>query len=127
MLHYVCLLTTVPLKAFEKLSKGVNKLADQAGEFDGTTISGLLRGAPDLVPHVRNIQSMFQASREEESVFLCHSLPLDSMNSSEHLTELDLLMPREGKDETYDAIEEEIASLEKSLENELSKFEKSLG
>ncbi|KJA23091.1 hypothetical protein HYPSUDRAFT_40213 [Hypholoma sublateritium FD-334 SS-4] len=95
------------LKAFEKLSKGVNKLADHAGEFDGTTISGLLRGAPDLIPHVHNIQSMFQASREEEK--------------------LDLLMPREGKDETYDAIEEEIASIEKSLENELSKLEKSLG
>ncbi len=43
------------------------------------------------------------------------------------VTELDLLMPREGKDETYDAIEEEIASIEKSLENELSKLEKSLG
>ena len=103
----------------------MNKLADQASEFDGATISGLLRGAPDLIPHVRNIQSMFQASREEESVFLFYSLSLDILTI--YFTELDLLMPREGKDETYDAIEEEIASVEKSLEDELSKLEKSLG
>ena len=103
----------------------MNKLADQASEFDGTTISGLLRGAPDLIPHVRNIQSLFQASREEESVFLFYLLSLDILTI--YFTELDLLMPREGKDETYDAIEEEIASVEKSLEDELSKLEKSLG
>ncbi|KAF8960367.1 hypothetical protein BDZ97DRAFT_1922267 [Flammula alnicola] len=94
------------LKAFEKLSKGMAKLADEAEEFKSNTISGLLRGAPDLLPHVRNVQSMFQ--------------PVDNEKADE-------LVPRDGKDERYDEVVEEIASLEKSLEADLKKFEKSLG
>ncbi|KAF9485007.1 DNA mismatch repair protein Msh6 [Pholiota conissans] len=93
------------LRAFEGLSKGMNKLAEEAEDFESKTISGLLRGAPDLMPHVRNVQSMFQPVKEEKT---------------------DELVPRDGKDERYDEVVEEIASLEKSLENELKKFEKSL-
>jgi hypothetical protein len=39
----------------------------------------------------------------------------------------DELIPEEGKDETYDEIVSEICDLEKSLEAELHKFEKTLG
>jgi DNA mismatch repair protein MSH6 len=36
------------------------------------------------------------------------------------------MVPRDGKDEKYDEVVEEIASLEKSLNGDLKKFEKSL-
>lgn len=39
----------------------------------------------------------------------------------------DELIPQEGKDETYDEIVSEIRDLEKSLEADLHKFEKTLG
>jgi DNA mismatch repair protein MSH6 len=57
------------LKAFEGLSKGMNKLADEAEEFESKTISGLLRGAPGLLPHIRNVQSMFQPVKDESMSF----------------------------------------------------------
>jgi len=41
------------------------KLADESESFEGRTISGLLRGAPDLLPHIRNVQSMYQATEDE--------------------------------------------------------------
>lgn len=41
--------------------------------------------------------------------------------------ETDELIPRDGKDERYDEVVEEIASLEKSLNADLAKFQKSLG
>lgn len=41
--------------------------------------------------------------------------------------EVDELVPRDGKDERYDEVIAEIGSLEKSLEADLKKFEKSLG
>lgn len=37
------------------------------------------------------------------------------------------LIPRPGKDERFDEVVREIASLEKELEGELKKFEKTLG
>lgn len=40
---------------------------------------------------------------------------------------MDELVPRDGKDERYDEIQEEIRDLEKSLKGELKKFEKQLG
>jgi DNA mismatch repair protein MSH6 len=39
----------------------------------------------------------------------------------------DELIPRPGKDERFDEVLEEIASLEASLEKDLKKFEKTLG
>ncbi|KAF5310782.1 hypothetical protein D9619_007990 [Psilocybe cf. subviscida] len=94
------------LKAFEQLSKGMVKLADEAEDFKSKTIAGLLRGAPDLMPNLRNVQSMFQPTSDEK---------------------VDELVPRDGKDERYDEIQEEIRDLEKSLKGELKKFEKQLG
>jgi len=43
------------------------------------------------------------------------------------VSETDELVPRAGKDERYDEVIEEIDSLEKSLNADLKKFEKSLG
>lgn len=58
-------------QAFEKLSKGMAKLADESESFKGRTIFGLLRGAPDLVPHIRNVQSMYQATEDESKRIPC--------------------------------------------------------
>lgn len=41
------------------------KLADEAEDFKSKTIAGLLRGAPDLMPNLRNVQSMFQPTSDE--------------------------------------------------------------
>lgn len=48
------------LQAFRKLSKGMAKLADVSDVFKSRTISGLLRGAPDLLPHLENVEKMYQ-------------------------------------------------------------------
>ncbi|KDR79956.1 hypothetical protein GALMADRAFT_242120 [Galerina marginata CBS 339.88] len=94
------------LKAFDKLSKGMTKLADESASFKSKTILGLLRGAPDLLPQLRSMKSMFQPTEDEKA---------------------DELIPRDGKDERYDEVVAEIKGLEKSLEADLTKFEKSLG
>jgi len=41
------------------------KLADESETFESKTIFGLLRGAPDLLPNINNVESMFQLSGEE--------------------------------------------------------------
>ncbi|KAJ3497847.1 hypothetical protein NLJ89_g10297 [Agrocybe chaxingu] len=94
------------LKAFRKLSKGMVKLADESETFESKTIFGLLRGAPDLLPNLQTVESMFEPAGDEKT---------------------DELIPRDGKDERYDEVVEEINSLEKNLEDELKKMEKSLG
>ncbi|CAA7264271.1 unnamed protein product [Cyclocybe aegerita] len=94
------------LKAFRKLSKGMAKLADESESFESKTIFGLLRGAPDLLPNLQTVESMFEPAGDEKA---------------------DELIPRDGKDERYDEVVEEIDSLEKNLEDELKKMEKSLG
>ena len=48
----------------------------------------------------------------------------DSLNL---LIEADELIPADGKDEMYDDVVSEICDLEKSLEADLLKFEKTLG
>lgn len=52
-------------------------------------------------------------------IFECNSLTL--------LIDADELIPADGKDKTYDEIVSEIRDLEKSLEADLRKFEKTLG
>ncbi|PPR06375.1 hypothetical protein CVT24_002487 [Panaeolus cyanescens] len=94
------------LTAFKKLSKGLSKLADESSSFDSNSIAGLLRGAPDLLPHIAALEALFKVEDEDKP---------------------DELLPRSGKDETYDKIVAEIKSLEKSLDGELDKFKKDLG
>ncbi|KAF4618937.1 hypothetical protein D9613_010131 [Agrocybe pediades] len=94
------------LKAFDRLNKGIAKLADESESFKSKTVLGLLRGAPDILPHIRNIQSMFKPTEDEK---------------------VDELIPRDGKDEKYDEVVAEINALEASLDADLKKFKKSLG
>jgi hypothetical protein len=46
-------------QAFKKLSHGFVKLADESESFESKTILGHLRGAPDLLPNIKNVKSMF--------------------------------------------------------------------
>ena len=54
-------------------------------------------------------------------------VPFLSLISSDLLSDPDELTPRPGKDERFDEVVEEIETLEKGLDKELLKFEKSLG
>lgn len=54
-------------------------------------------------------------------------VPLFINKSSDLLSDPDELTPRPGKDERFDEVVEEIETLEKELDKELLKFEKSLG
>jgi DNA mismatch repair protein MSH6 len=57
------------VQGFRKLTKGMIALADESESFANRTISGLLRGAPDLTPNLNNVESMFQPITEA-SMFL---------------------------------------------------------
>jgi hypothetical protein len=43
------------------------KLADESESFESHTISGLLRGAPDLTSNIDHVESMFQPASEEST------------------------------------------------------------
>ncbi|KAJ3752036.1 hypothetical protein EV360DRAFT_97567 [Lentinula raphanica] len=70
------------------------------------TILELLRSAPDLLKHIKNVESMFEKPSSEND---------------------DELVPRDGKDEVYDEVMTEIQELEQGLNDALEKFEKNLG
>ncbi|KAF8259998.1 muts domain V-domain-containing protein [Lactarius quietus] len=93
------------LKSFAVLSKGLSKLADASETFESKTILGLLRSAPDLLPHIKNVESRFERPEKDN----------------------DDLLPVEGKDEAYDEIAEEIHELEEELNKSLKKLEKQTG
>ncbi|KAF9010212.1 muts domain V-domain-containing protein [Cyathus striatus] len=93
------------LSAFKKLNRGMNKLADASEGFESKTILGLLRNAPDLLPNIKNVESMYQSPEKDT----------------------DELVPQKGKDETYDEIMAEIEGLEKEFNESLKAFEKKLG
>ncbi|KAI0266519.1 muts domain V-domain-containing protein [Gloeopeniophorella convolvens] len=93
------------LKSFRALSKGLSKLADASESFESKTIPGLLRSAPDLLPHIKNVESRFEKPEKET----------------------DDLLPVEGKDEAYDEIAGEIHELESELDKSLKKLEKKVG
>ncbi|KZT01205.1 DNA mismatch repair protein Msh6 [Laetiporus sulphureus 93-53] len=94
------------LTAFKRLSTGLSELSSTSESFESKTVLGLLRSAPNLLPNLKHIRSMF---KEPDS---------ESVNE---------LMPEDGKDAVYDEIMEEIRSLEEDLEKELKKLEKKLG
>ena len=52
------------IQAFKKLSRGFAKLADESESFQSKTILGLLRGAPDLLPGIKNVEGMFVSNGE---------------------------------------------------------------
>lgn len=54
------------MQAFKTMNKGFSKLADESEDFDSKTILGLLRDAPDLLPNIKNVQSMYEPIATEE-------------------------------------------------------------
>ncbi|KAG6815417.1 hypothetical protein H0H87_002062 [Tephrocybe sp. NHM501043] len=99
-------LAHIEASAFRKLSIGLNQLGDVSESFKSKTIFGLLRSAPDLLPHIKNVESLYIKPSSEKD---------------------DELIPRQGKDEAYDEIMAEIAGLEEELDKDLVKMEKKLG
>ncbi|KAF8556832.1 DNA mismatch repair protein Msh6 [Imleria badia] len=95
---------TKVLSAFKRLNEGLASLADSTESFVSKTIMGLLRSAPDLTPHLKNVTSRFTIDKETDE-----------------------LLPVDGKDDVYDGVMEEITDLEKELNGQLKKFEKKLG
>ncbi|PCH35419.1 DNA mismatch repair protein Msh6 [Wolfiporia cocos MD-104 SS10] len=89
------------LTAFKSLSTGLSELADTAEHFESKTILGLLRSAPNLLPNIKHVRTMFKTPDE---------------NAEE-------LLPEDGKDAVYDEIMEEIGGLEGELDAELEQLE----
>ncbi|KAJ3747148.1 muts domain V-domain-containing protein [Lentinula detonsa] len=94
------------LNAFKKLSRAFTDLANASESFKSKTVLGLLRSAPDLIKHIKNIESLFEKPSSDKG---------------------DELVPRDGKDEAYDEVMAEIQELEQGLDSALEKFEKTLG
>ncbi|KAH7886999.1 muts domain V-domain-containing protein [Phlebopus sp. FC_14] len=92
------------LSAFKTLNDGLASLAENSESFESKNILGLLRSAPDLTPHLKNVKSRFTFDRDTDE-----------------------LLPVDGKDEVYDGVMQEISELEKALDLQLKKFEKKLG
>ncbi|CCL98235.1 uncharacterized protein FIBRA_00229 [Fibroporia radiculosa] len=93
------------LEAFKGLSVGLAELADTAESFQSKTILGLLRSAPNLLPNLKHVKSMFKKSGESA----------------------DELIPEDGKDEAFDEVMEEIQVLETELDDALKRLEKKVG
>ncbi|KAF5356840.1 hypothetical protein D9756_006462 [Leucocoprinus leucothites] len=96
------------LTSFRKLSRGLTKLEDESQGFKSQTIPGLLRGAPDLIPHVKQVENMFQKPNAGEK-------------------NLDELLPQKGQDAEYDQIVTEIAKIEEDLQGMLGELEEKAG
>ncbi|KIY68031.1 DNA mismatch repair protein Msh6 [Cylindrobasidium torrendii FP15055 ss-10] len=92
------------LASFKKLSRGMSALADTSDNFDSKSVLGLLRGAPDLLPNIKNVESMYVKPEKDANE----------------------LHPEKGKDAEYDAISKEIRKLEKSLDAELEELQDTL-
>ncbi|KAG5338497.1 hypothetical protein C0989_007269 [Termitomyces sp. Mn162] len=112
------------LASFKKLSIGLSRLADTSESFNSKTIFGLLRSAPDLLPHIKNIESLYVKPSSDKGILRFFLSPIASVD---FVLLDDELIPREGKDSAYDEIMTEITDLEVELENDLKKMEKKLG
>ncbi|KDQ07318.1 hypothetical protein BOTBODRAFT_167161 [Botryobasidium botryosum FD-172 SS1] len=93
------------LSSFKTISDAFKEFATTAESFDSQSIAGLLRGAPDLTPNLNHVEEQFEQLKDDP----------------------DVLMPKEGKDEAYDEVQETINGLEGKLNDELQKFKKKLG
>ena len=92
-------------QSFRALNKGLKELADRSEAFKSRTVLGLLRGAPDLLPYIKNVEARYKTPEKDT----------------------DDLIPVEGKDEEFDSNKEEIDELEGQLAKELKKLAKSTG
>lgn len=105
------------------LSDGLSKLAGVSETFESKTILGLLRSAPDLLPHVKDVETRFE---KPEKGTLTPQL-IEHRLVRQRFIDNDDLLPVEGKDEAYDEIAQEIRELEKWLDKSLKKLERQVG
>jgi DNA mismatch repair protein MSH6 len=110
-------------QSFKGLSRGLSKLADASETFGSKTILGLLRSAPDLLPHIKDVESRFE---KPEKGTLTPQL-VEHRLVRQLFIDNDDLLPVEGKDEAYDEIAQEICELEKGLDKSLKKSERQVG
>ncbi|KZO95305.1 DNA mismatch repair protein Msh6 [Calocera viscosa TUFC12733] len=89
------------IDAFRQVHKGFILLVEESQTFSSPSVTDLLRSAPDLSPHLKNIQSMY------------------------HLRD-ELLYPVSGADEEYEKVQSEIDGLEGKLSKDLEKLKKTL-
>lgn len=65
------------LKCFRELSEGITELSRESESFASRSISGLLRGAPDLEPYIKNVESLYETPEPGEffhsSATKCHN------------------------------------------------------
>jgi DNA mismatch repair protein MSH6 len=110
-------------QSFKGLSKGLSKLADASETFGSKTILGLLRSAPDLLPHIKDVESRFE---KPEKGTLTPQL-VEHRLVRQLFIDNDDLLPVEGKDKAYDEIAQEIRELEKGLDKSLKRLERQAG
>ncbi len=76
MIHAFIIFFAHPFQqSFKGLSKGLSKLADASETFGSKTIFGLLRSAPDLLPHVKDVESRFE--RPEKGTLIPQLVNID--------------------------------------------------
>jgi DNA mismatch repair protein MSH6 len=111
------------LSAFESLSKGLATIAEMSEEFEGNSVSGLLRQAPDLKKNIKRVRSFFNGRLNFVNNFVM-SLVLTMIIVEED----NLLVPSsDDVDEAYCEIQTEIQQLEEKLEKKLNSLKSDLG
>jgi DNA mismatch repair protein MSH6 len=96
-------------------------LEDKSQDFKSKTLSQLLRGAPDLLQHIKNLREQFEEP-SKDSKEKGESSVKSGVNSPNRGYPDDLLLPQDGKDEAYDNVEAEIATLKDKLDAALKKL-----
>ncbi|KAH8829749.1 muts domain V-domain-containing protein [Flagelloscypha sp. PMI_526] len=89
------------LKSFRNLSKGLERLASEAESLNSKSVVGLLRGAPELLPYITNVEEMFKPVTDEKS---------------------EDLLPRKGKFDEFDASIKTMKSIENDLDKKLEEI-----
>ncbi|WVF66380.1 hypothetical protein IAT40_001120 [Kwoniella sp. CBS 6097] len=92
--------------SFVRLQGGLEKLGRVAATFETSTISGLLRTAPDLSQHTKHIKSMYTVNEDGKTI---------------------AILPRPGADEECDEADAAVNAIEADLNKILSQAQKQLG
>lgn len=102
------------------MNKGLKKLENEAQSFKSTNISGLLRSAPDLEPHIDALREQF-VEPKEKGTNIGSVVTMRATCSDPHSID-DLLLPQDGKNEAYDTVEAEITGLKVMFARSLKKL-----
>jgi DNA mismatch repair protein MSH6 len=84
------------MESYRKLQAGIDMLGNLADSFEGNSVSGLLRGAPDMHQHLKHIGSLYSVETTEKTI---------------------AIMPTEGADEECDEANAEVARVEAVLDD----------